>query len=150
MNVTMMLCDSAVVAENKLFILGGGWSVTGPDPRPMSVAIKLELEASYDEREVHWELFLENHESLQVMLQTPAGLQAVEAMGNVVLPARDLALDARPFDVCLAINFPPLELNHGQDYQWKLSVDGEIVDGASVAFSIAVPSGGAFGAGLVG
>ena len=116
----------------------------------MSVAIKLELEAAYDEREVHWELFLENHEALQVMLQTPAGLQAVEAMGNVILPARDLALDARPFDVCLAINFPPLELNQGQDYQWKLSVDGEIVNGAAVPFSVATANGTAFGAGQVG
>lgn len=131
-----MLCDSAVVAENKLFILGGGWSITGPDPRPMSVAIRLELPARFDEHEVHWELFLENAAGLQVMLQTPQGLQAVEALGNVVLPGRDLELDARPFDVCLAINFPPLELERGTDYRWKLSIDGETVEDATATFTM--------------
>ena len=26
----MLLCDSAQVADGKLFVLGGGWSLTGP------------------------------------------------------------------------------------------------------------------------
>ncbi|HYT79952.1 MAG TPA: sigma factor [Actinomycetota bacterium] len=30
LKVTMMLADAAEVADGKLFILGGGWSVTGP------------------------------------------------------------------------------------------------------------------------
>lgn len=29
MKVTMLLADAATVAEGKLYILGGGWSVTG-------------------------------------------------------------------------------------------------------------------------
>jgi hypothetical protein len=28
--VTMLLCDSAQVADGKLFILGAGWSMIGP------------------------------------------------------------------------------------------------------------------------
>ena len=28
--VTMMLADAAQAVEGKLYILGGGWSVTGP------------------------------------------------------------------------------------------------------------------------
>ena len=42
MNVTMLLADSAQVADGKLYVLGGGWSLTGPDPTPSAVAIKLE------------------------------------------------------------------------------------------------------------
>jgi len=40
----MLLCDSAQVADGKLYILGGGWSVTGPQPVPSAVAIKLEVD----------------------------------------------------------------------------------------------------------
>ena len=34
----MLLCDAAQVSDGKLFILGGGWSMTGPDPVPSAVA----------------------------------------------------------------------------------------------------------------
>ena len=37
----MILADSAQVADGKLYILGGGWSITGPDPTPSAVAIKM-------------------------------------------------------------------------------------------------------------
>ena len=30
----MLLCDAAQVADGKLYVLGGGWSMTGPDPVP--------------------------------------------------------------------------------------------------------------------
>ena len=30
----MMLCDAAQVSDGKLYVLGGGWSMTGPDPVP--------------------------------------------------------------------------------------------------------------------
>ena len=38
----MMLADSAQVSEGKLFILGGGWSVTGP-PAPSAIALHVEV-----------------------------------------------------------------------------------------------------------
>ena len=36
----MLLCDGAQVADGKLFVLGGGWSLTGPDPMPSAIAMK--------------------------------------------------------------------------------------------------------------
>ena len=39
----MLLCDSAQVADGKLYILGGGWSMTGPDPVPSAVALKIDV-----------------------------------------------------------------------------------------------------------
>ena len=56
----MMLCDSAQVAEGKLYILGGGWSVTGPDATPSAIAIKLDVDWHEADRPHHWELYLEN------------------------------------------------------------------------------------------
>ena len=40
----MLLCDAAQVSDGKLFILGGGWSMTGPDPVPSAVALKIDVD----------------------------------------------------------------------------------------------------------
>ena len=56
----MLLADSAQVADGKLYILGGGWSVTGPDPTPSAVAMKVGVDWHEFNTEHHWELFLED------------------------------------------------------------------------------------------
>ena len=43
MKVTMMLADAAQAAEGKLYILGGGWSVTGPTPSPSAIALYIQV-----------------------------------------------------------------------------------------------------------
>ena len=43
LRVTMLLADSAQVADRKLYVLGGGLSVIGPRPQPMGVAIRIEV-----------------------------------------------------------------------------------------------------------
>ena len=40
----MLLCDAAQVADGKLFVLGGGWSLTGPDPVPSAIALKIDVD----------------------------------------------------------------------------------------------------------
>ena len=53
----MMLADSAQEVGGKLYILGGGWSITGPDPVPMAIALKLEV--PWDRTNVQHKLLLE-------------------------------------------------------------------------------------------
>ena len=55
----MLLCDAAQVSDGKLYILGGGWSMTGPDPVPSAVALKIDVDWHEAETSHHWELFLE-------------------------------------------------------------------------------------------
>jgi uncharacterized protein DUF6941 len=44
MEVTMLLCDRAQVAEGKLFVLGAGWNVVGAGfPFPCEVAVLIEV-----------------------------------------------------------------------------------------------------------
>ena len=40
MRVTMLLADHAVVAEGKLYVNGGGWSIRPAAPTPMYLALK--------------------------------------------------------------------------------------------------------------
>jgi hypothetical protein len=68
----MLLADSAQVADGKLFILGGGWSVVGPDPRPRRWRSKW-CGLPRVQHPHHWELFLEDADGQQVRFETPEG-----------------------------------------------------------------------------
>ena len=56
----MLLADMAQVAEGKLYIMGAGWSVTGPDPMPSAVVLKLDIDRHETDFLHYWELFLED------------------------------------------------------------------------------------------
>src|SRR6266567_3613182 len=82
MRVTMLLCDAAQVADGKLFVLGGGWSITGATMGPSAIALKLEV--PWDQTNVahHWELYLVDADGRPVTIQTDDGQQAIEVRGD--------------------------------------------------------------------
>ena len=43
LKATLLLADAAQAADGKLYVLGGGWSVTGPQPTPMAIALKIDV-----------------------------------------------------------------------------------------------------------
>lgn len=134
-NVTMLLADSAQVAEGKLYILGGGWSVTGPDPAPSAVAMKLEVGWHETNAEHHWELFLEDADGRPVLVETPEGVQPVEVRGELGIGTPDGVLEGTSIDVPMAINLGPLPLLPGSRYTWRLVVNGEAIPGGTISFS---------------
>ena len=125
MKVTLMLADSAQAVGGKLYVLGGGWSITGPAPTPFAIAGKIE---------VPWDLATQPHS---------ARLELVDADGNAVeAPTIDggseplvveLPIETgippglkpgTPIDWPFAINFGPLPLAPGGRFEWRLTVDG--------------------------
>jgi hypothetical protein len=135
MNVTMLLADSAQIADGKLYILGGGWSVSGPDPVPSAIAIKVEVEPHEFDREHHWELFLEDADGHLVHFETPEGLQTIEVRNDFTITAPDGLPSGTPVDVPIAVNFPPLPLSPDSRFTWRLVIDGESLPGSTVSFS---------------
>lgn len=134
--MTMMLADSAQVADGKLYILGGGWSVCGPQPTPTAVAIKVAVDAHEFDQAHHWELFLEDADGQLVQFDTPEGPQTIEIRGDfsaiepVGVPA------GTPVDVPLAVNLGPIPLPPGARYSWRIVIDGESLPGSTASFSI--------------
>lgn len=61
----MMLCGAAQVSDGKLYVLGGGWSMTGPDPVPSAIALKIDVGWHEAEAPHHWELFLEDADGVR-------------------------------------------------------------------------------------
>ena len=136
MNVVMLLADSAQVADGKLFILGAGWSVIGPDPSPFALAMKLEVAWHEANAEHHWELFLEDEDGQPVVFDTPQGPSPVELRGDLSVGPVEGLLPGITLDVPMAINFGPMPLASGARFTWRFIVDGDAVPGGVLTFSV--------------
>jgi hypothetical protein len=124
MKATMLLCDAAQVADGKLYILGGGWSLTGPAPAPSAIAVKIEIDWHEAVTSHHWELWLEDADGRPVQLDTPEGPQMVEIRGDFEVGRPEGIPEGSPIDLPLAVNLGPIPLEPGGRYGWRLSIDG--------------------------
>lgn len=131
----MLLADSAQVADGKLYVLGGGWSVTGPAPTPSAVAIKVSVDSHEFNSSHHWELFLEDADGEPVRFETPEGLQIIEVRGDFAATAPDDVPVGTPVDVPIAVNFGPIPLADSSRYTWRMVIDGETLPGGLVSFT---------------
>ncbi|MCU1490618.1 MAG: hypothetical protein JWM85_2023 [Acidimicrobiaceae bacterium] len=135
MRVTMLLCDAAQVADGKLYVLGGGWSLIGPDPTPTAIALKIDVEWSELDQAHHWELFLADEDGNPVIAEAIDGPQAIEVRGDFEVARPPAVPPGSPVDVALALNFGPLPLAPGHRYRWSMVIDGDANDDWSLAFS---------------
>ena len=135
MMATLLLADAAQAIDNKLYILGGGWSVTGPDPSPSALAIALK---------VPWDEANRRHDLRVELLDSdghPVRLGAAEEGQRFVIESnfevgRPPGLrPGTPIDLGLAINVGPVPLPPGGRYEWRLSIDGQSEAHWHAAFS---------------
>ena len=139
MRVTMLLCDAAQVADGKLYILGGGWSLIGPAPMPSAVALKIDVDWTEADRAHHWELYLVDEDGQPIIAETPDGPQAIEVRGDFEVARPAAVPEGSPVDVALALNFGPLPLAPSTRYTWRLAIDGESHEDWVLAFSTRAP-----------
>ncbi len=131
----MLLCDAAQVADGKLYILGGGWSVTGPMPVPSAIAVKVEVDW-YEVEQIHnWEISLVDEDGHPVLVETPEGDHELHVRGEFEVAKPEGLPAGSPVDFSLAINMGPLPLENGRRYSWRLAIDGNSDASWSLAFS---------------
>lgn len=135
MKASILLCDSAQVADGKLFILGGGWSMTGPGLSPMALALKIDVAWGETSDAHHWELYLLDQDGDPIIFDTEEGPQAVEVRGDFQVGEPTGIPLGSEIPVNLAVNLGPLPLPPGGRYSWRLSIDGEAREDWSVSFS---------------
>ena len=135
MDATLILCDAAQVSEGKLFILGGGWSVTGPGLSPMAIALKVDVAWAEAADGHHWELYLQDQDGAPVLLETPEGPQPIEIRGDFQIGTPQGVPLGSDIPINLAINLGPLPLQPGGRFRWVLSIDGQSEDGWAAPFS---------------
>jgi len=133
MRVTLMLADSAQECGGKLFILGGGWSVTGPEIPPSAVAMKIDVPWDQANRPHDWVLELLSEDGFPIEVDDGQALR-VEGQFEVGRPPG--TAPGSYIDVPVAVNFGPFPLEPGRRYVWQLSIDGETDDDWSREFYV--------------
>jgi hypothetical protein len=135
MKVTMLLADSAQAVGGKLYILGGGWSVTGPDPASFALAVK--IEGPWDQADLShtFKLSLFDSDGHVVVKETPDGAHPVEIDAGFEVERAPGLRPGSPIDVPLAFTFAPIPLEAGERYVWRLEIDGMSEEDWRVAFS---------------
>ncbi len=121
-NATVMLCDFAQVADGKLYVLGGGWSLSGPGAFQHALAIKIEVPWDEANRPHRLEAFLSDEDNRPVRIGSPPAPVRFEGTFEVGRPAG--LPGGTPLDFVLAVNLGPLELPKGSGHMWTVTVDG--------------------------
>jgi hypothetical protein len=133
--VTMMLADYAQAAEGKLNVIGGGWSLTGPNPTPSALAILIEVpwDRTNEPHKVRIELVDSDGEPVEGLGPTGPGPIVIEANLEVGRPPG--IKRGTPIGIPVAINMPPQALEPDSRFEWRLSINGESDENWRLAFS---------------
>lgn len=137
MRVTLLLADSAQAINGKLYILGGGWSVTGPGPIPFSIAVKIEIpwDQANQRHKLRLQLFDSDGQPITLAQQPNKAAKpiAVNASFEVGRPAG--TVPGTPIDKVFAMSFPTgLQLAAGSRFEWRLWINDESKDDWRLAF----------------
>jgi hypothetical protein len=122
----MLLCDHVAVADGKLYINGGGWTVTGPIPSPSGIAVLMEVPWNLTNQKIDFKLRLLHEDGQPVTQLNPVGSSTpieVGAQLEVGRPAGVVEGTALP--VPMPISLPPLILPPGQGFYWEAEINGE-------------------------
>lgn len=121
-----MLADSAQEVNGKLYILGGGWSVTGPEVGPMALAIKIDVPWNSANRKHRFEVALLGEDGHPPEMVTPDGHQPgqVSFRGEFEVGRPPGIPPGSDIDATFAVQLAPLPLVPGRRYLWRVEIDG--------------------------
>src|SRR5687768_7635417 len=107
MKVTMLLADSAQAVDGKLYVLGGGWTVTGPEPAPSAIALLIEVPWDRCNTQHQFRLDLVDNDGDPVLVPTPEGDQPQVIEGGFEVGRPPGVKPGTPMSIPLAINMGP-------------------------------------------
>jgi hypothetical protein len=129
-----MLCDHAQAAEGKLNIIGGGWSLTGPEPTPFGIAVLFQVPWDQANQRHSFRLELLDADGQPVLVAGPEGEQSVVVEGAFETGRPPGLRPGTPLDFPFAMNSGPLPLPLGQRFEWRMTVDDESQEDWRLAF----------------
>src|SRR5215213_3704668 len=101
----MMLADAAQAVEGKLYILGGGWSVTGPEPAASAIAAYIQVPWDRTNVEHRFAFELMDSDGHPVAAETSEGDEEPVTIEGAIEVGRPVGVTpGTPIDVPLAIN----------------------------------------------
>jgi hypothetical protein len=141
MMATMLLADAAQAIDNKLYVLGGGWSITGPDPTPSAIALALKV--PWDEANAPHELRIEllDSDGDPVLAGEPEP-QPIVIQSQFEVGRPPGVRPGTPIDLTFAVGIGPMALPPGGRFEWRLTIDGNSEAHWHAAFSTRPAPGG--------
>ena len=137
--VTMLLADFVQVSDGKLTVVGGGWSLTGPETTPFGIAILVHVPWDQANRRHTLRLELVDADGRPVTLPGDDGEERpIVFLDDVEFEVGRPAgiKPGTPLELPLAVNSGPLPLEPGGRYEWRLSIDGAGDEDWRLAFSV--------------
>jgi hypothetical protein len=141
MKLTMLLCDAAQAVEGKLYILGGGWNLTGSDPSPSAIAMQIDVPWDQTNRQHTLRLTLVTDDGEPVLVPTPTGPRPAEIAAQFEVGRPPGYRPGAPMTVVLAINVGPLPLAADRRYEWRCQINDESHETWHLSFATR-PAGG--------
>jgi hypothetical protein len=132
--VNLMLADYAQVADGKLNVIGGGWSVTGPDPGPFALVGLFDVPWHMTNQQHEFRFELIDLDGNEVIVDTPEGERPVYFEGSFEVGRPPGLRPGGSQRVPFALNGGVLPLDPGTHYEWRLSIDGRSQHDWRVAF----------------
>jgi hypothetical protein len=131
LQLDIWLADYAKVSDNKLDLLGGGWTTwTGSSVGPMAVAIVAKVPSSWEGRTVVVDLELIDEDGRTVT-------HAPRTQGQLQVKRSPQQRPGEPTDFKLAINMGPVPLVPGRSYSWRVTIDGAMSVDWQASFFVA-------------
>jgi hypothetical protein len=135
MRVRLLLCDAAQAVNGKLYILGAGWNLTGPQPIPSALAIQIDVPWDQANRRHKIVLKLVTDDGTPVTAPTPDGNRPVEIDAGFEVGRPAGHKPGTPLSVVLALNIGPLQLQPESRFEWRCEINGETSEEWTVGFS---------------
>jgi hypothetical protein len=134
--VTMFLAEHAQVAEGKLNVIGGGWTVIGQPQVPYYIAMLIEMPWSSAGVKHTVKLELIDDEGRPVTVETPEGNEEPVVIAGQFDVAPALGTKrGTPLVLPSAVAVPPYPLTPGARFEWRLEVNGDTHEDWRVGFS---------------
>lgn len=136
MDVTLLLCDGAQVANGKLFILGGGWNglvkgAPGPVNIGLAILVVVPWTSTNERHRLHADLVTEDGQSVD------AGQGPVVVDGEFEVGRPAGMTPGASLNIPLALNLL-LDLGPGS-YRWQVAINGSVE--AKASFTVTAPLG---------
>lgn len=131
----MLLADAAQAVNGKLYILGGGWTLIGPEPASSAIAILIEVPWDESNKRHQFQLSLVTGDGQPVIVPTPIGDRPLEMSAEFEVGRPPGLKPGTPLGVPFAINMVPLPLRSDTVHEWRLAIDGRTQEDWSVSFT---------------